>query len=62
MIKAKKSLGQNFLTDQNNHILDVHSMDISDPARLEEILNNIPGVIENGIFANNKPEVVLVSD
>ena len=52
----------NFLTDQNNHILDVHSMDISDPARLEEILNNIPGVIENGIFANNKPEVVLVSD
>ena len=52
----------NFLTEQNNHILDVHSMDISDPARLEEILNNIPGVIENGIFANNKPEVVLVSD
>tara|TARA_Y100001954_G_scaffold140940_1_gene150216 strand:+ start:41 stop:679 length:639 start_codon:yes stop_codon:yes gene_type:complete len=52
----------NFLTDQNNHILDVHNMDISDPARLEEILNNIPGVIENGIFANNKPEVVLVSD
>ena len=52
----------NFLTDQNNHILDVHNMDISDPARLEEILNNIPGVIENGIFANNKPKVVLVSD
>ena len=52
----------NFLTDQKNHILDVHEMDISDPVKLEEILNNIPGVVDNGIFANNKPEMVLISD
>ena len=52
----------NFLTDQNNHILDVHDIDISDPIKLEEILNNIPGVIDNGIFASNKPEIVLISD
>ena len=52
----------NFLTDQNNHILDIHDIDISDPSKLEEILNNIPGVVENGIFASNKPEIVLISD
>ena len=52
----------NFLTDQNNHILDIHDIDISDPTKLEEILNNIPGVVENGIFASNKPEIVLISD
>ena len=52
----------NFLTDQKNHILDIHDIDIGDPTKLEEILNNIPGVVENGIFASNKPETVLISD
>ena len=52
----------NFLTDQKNHILDIHEIDISDPIKLEEIINNIPGVVDNGIFANNKPEMVLISD
>ena len=52
----------NFLTDQKNHILDIHEIDISDPVKLEQILNNIPGVVDNGIFANNKPEMVLISD
>ena len=52
----------NFLTDQKNHILDIHDIDISDPVKLEKILNNIPGVVDNGIFANNKPEIVLISD
>ena len=52
----------NFLTDQKNHILDIHEIDISDPLKLEKILNNIPGVVDNGIFANNKPEIVLISD
>jgi len=52
----------NFLTDQKNHILDIHEMDIIDPVKLEEILNNIPGFVDNGIFANNKPEIVLISD
>ena len=52
----------NFLTDQKNHILDIHDIDISDPEKLEKILNNIPGVVDNGIFAYNKPEIVLISD
>ena len=53
---------ENFITDQGNHIIDVEEIDISEPEALEVLLNNIPGVVDNGIFAFNKPEVVLVSD
>ena len=49
-----------FLTDQGNEIIDVKNLDISDPMNLEMKLNNIPGVVENGIFAVNKPSEILV--
>ena len=52
----------NFITDQGNQILDVKDIDISDPEELEILINNIAGVVDNGIFAKNKPEVVLVSE
>ena len=51
-----------FITDQGNQILDVKNIDISEPESLEILINNIPGVVDNGIFAFNKPEIVLVSD
>ena len=51
-----------FITDQGNQILDVENIDISNPKELEINLNNIPGVVENGIFASDKPEIVLVSE
>jgi ribose 5-phosphate isomerase A len=50
-----------FVTDQGNQILDVNDIDISNPETLEALLNNIPGVVDNGIFAFNKPKTVLVS-
>ena len=50
-----------FVTDQGNQILDVSDIDISNPETLEALLNNIPGVVDNGIFASNKPKTVLVS-
>ena len=53
---------KDFITDQGNQILDVKNMDISEPEALEILINNMPGVVDNGIFAFNKPEVVLVSD
>jgi len=53
---------KDFITDQGNQILDVMGMDISEPEALEILINNMPGVVDNGIFAFNKPEVVLVSD
>ena len=49
-----------FVTHQGNEIIDVKNLDISDPMNLEMELNNIPGVVENGIFAVNKPSEILV--
>ena len=51
-----------FVTDQENHILDVKDLNISNPEAVEALLNNIPGVVDNGIFAFNKPKTVLVSE
>ena len=51
-----------FITDQGNEIIDVKDLEIPDPEALEIYLNNIPGVVDNGIFAFNKPSTVLVSD
>lgn len=51
-----------FTTDNGNHILDVHGLAIDDPATLETRINNIPGVVENGIFAvSTRPDTVLVA-
>ena len=51
-----------FVTDQGNHILDIKDIDISQPEKLESLINNIPGVVDNGIFAFNKPNIVFISD
>ncbi len=40
------------ITDQGNMVLDVKFTNLDDPASLEKTLNNIPGVLENGIFVN----------
>ena len=52
---------EGFITDQGNQIIDVKGMDTSEPKKLETTLNNIPGVVDNGIFAFNKPKIVLIS-
>jgi len=48
-----------FVTDEGNHILDLHLGQISDPAKLAIALNQVPGVIENGLFINICDLVVL---
>ena len=53
---------EGFLTDQGNQIVDIHNIEIRSPLKLEMELNNIPGVVDNGIFAKEKPSKVLVSD
>jgi len=50
----------NFVTDNHNVILDVHNLDIIDPLKLEQIINNITGVVCVGIFAMRPADVVLV--
>ena len=49
-----------FLTDNGNLILDVHNLDISEPVALESEINQIPGVVCNGIFARRRADLVIV--
>ena len=51
---------ENFITDNHNVILDVHNLDILDPIKLEQIINNITGVVSNGLFAMRAADVVLI--
>lgn len=47
-------------TDNGNVILDIHNMDISQPIRVEERLNNIVGVVTNGLFARRRADLLLL--
>lgn len=49
-----------FTTDNGNMILDVYNLAIMEPAKLEAEINNIPGVVGNGIFALRPADVLLV--
>lgn len=49
-----------FVTDNGNYILDAKFTHIIKPSRLEQLINNIPGVIENGIFRHDKVTEVWV--
>ena len=51
---------ENFITDNHNEILDVHNLDIIEPTKLEQIINNITGVVCVGIFAMRPADVVLI--
>jgi ribose 5-phosphate isomerase A len=49
-----------FVTDGGNAIFDVTGLDLSYPEGLEAAIDAIPGVVENGIFARRRADVVLV--
>ena len=53
-------LRKDFLTDQGNQILDIKDLAIDEPLDLEQRINLIPGVLDNGLFANCKPQKVIV--
>ncbi len=53
---------ENFVTDNHNHILDVHNLDISDPIKMEQTINNITGVVTVGLFAMRPADIILVSE
>tara|TARA_X000000368_G_C23028250_1_gene711265 strand:+ start:372 stop:1037 length:666 start_codon:yes stop_codon:yes gene_type:complete len=48
-----------FTTDNGNQIVDIHNLPIEIPYDLEARINNIPGVVENGIFANRKADIII---
>lgn len=51
-----------FITDNGNVILDVHELEILEPIALEQKINNIPGVVTNGLFAMRGADTLLISD
>jgi ribose 5-phosphate isomerase A len=55
-------LRQNFTTDNGNLILDCYGLTILNPPQLEAELNNLPGLVTNGIFARRPADVLLVAE
>jgi len=53
-------LREGFTTDNGNVILDVHNLKIMEPTKLEAELNNIAGVVTNGLFALRPADVLLL--
>lgn len=49
------------VTDNGNVILDVHNLNILNALELEKTINDIPGVVCNGIFAINKADIAIVA-
>ena len=49
-----------FSTDNGNPVLDVHNLDILEPAALERDLNCIPGIVTVGLFAIRPADVLLL--
>jgi ribose 5-phosphate isomerase A len=59
-IGGRPVLRAGYITDNGNHILDVHDLVIKDPVVLESALNQIPGVVTVGLFAQRPADVLLI--
>ncbi|MDN4504047.1 ribose-5-phosphate isomerase RpiA [Alteromonadaceae bacterium BrNp21-10] len=51
---------QGVVTDNGNLILDVHNLKIINPPELEQQINNIVGVVTNGLFAHRGANIVVI--
>lgn len=49
------------ITDNGNIILDIYNLNLEDPVTMEERINNIPGVVCNGLFAHRRADIVLMA-
>jgi ribose 5-phosphate isomerase A len=55
-------LREGFTTDNGNLILDIHNLSILEPVGLEQSINNITGVVTNGLFARRGANILLIAD
>ncbi len=51
---------EGLITDYGNQIIDVWNLEILEPIKLEQEINNIPGVVTNGLFANRPADILLL--
>lgn len=54
-------LREGFVTDNGNLILDIHGLSIADPVALETQINQITGVVTNGLFARRGADILLLA-
>jgi ribose 5-phosphate isomerase A len=52
---------EGFITDNGNHILDVHDLQIANPIDMEARVNRIPGVVTVGLFAHRPADILLIA-
>jgi ribose 5-phosphate isomerase A len=57
---GQPQLRENFTTDNGNVVLDVRGLSILNPVELETAINNIAGVVTNGLFARRGADVLLL--
>jgi ribose 5-phosphate isomerase A len=61
-MRAQPIWREKFITDNGNHILDVHNLVISNPLEMETRINQIPGVVSVGIFAHRPADMLIVGE
>lgn len=61
ILGGEPRLREGFVTDNGNLILDVHGLSITDPRAMETALNQIVGVVTNGLFALRGADVLLLA-
>jgi ribose 5-phosphate isomerase A len=59
---AQPRLRENFTSDNGNVVLDCHGLTLLDPPKTESELNQIAGVVTNGIFARRPADVLLLGE
>jgi ribose 5-phosphate isomerase A len=57
---GQPKLREGFTTDNGNVVLDVRGLSILDPVGLEASINNVTGVVTNGLFARRGADVLLL--
>ena len=60
LMGGQPKLRPDFLTDNGNIILDVTNLDLTDPLKTESQLNLIAGVVDNGLFAARRADLLLI--
>ncbi len=61
-LRAQPVWREGYVTDNGNHILDVHDLQIPNPIEMETRLNQIPGIITVGLFAQRSADVLLIGN
>jgi len=60
--RGRPVLRKDYVTDNGNHILDIHDLNITNPVEMEQRFNQIAGVVTVGIFAQRPADVILMAE